>query len=204
MLFTQTARPELMELLDEIMSVPLFDSFNLAGGTSLALQIGHRNSVDIDLFGDVRLATEEYISYFGDDRNISITTKSKRILQLSINNIKVDFVDYTYPLLAPIQVIENIRLVSKQDIAAMKLNAIAGRGSKKDFIDIFFLLDYFSLSEMIEFYKEKYSDGNEFLVLKSLNYFSDAEVQTTPKMFKDFSWEDAKSTIKSELSQLLN
>lgn len=125
-------------------------------------------------------------------------------MQLSVNNFKVDLVDYSYPLIAPIKKIDNLRLISKEDIAAMKLNAIADRGSKKDFIDLYFLLQYFSLEEMLKFYKAKYDDGNVFLVLKSLNYFEDAEEQITPKMFADFDWGKAKSFIIMELNKLLN
>lgn len=204
MLFTKTTSTELMELLGVVMSNSIFDNFTLVGGTSLALQIGHRNSIDIDLFGNTRLFHDEFISFFEDYGNVLVTTKSKKIMQLSVNNIKVDLVDYPYPLIAPIKKFDNVRLISKEDIAAMKLNAIAGRGSKKDFIDLYFLLQYFSLEEMLKCYKAKYDDGNVFLVLKSLNYFEDAEEQITPKMFADFDWGKAKSFIVSELNKLLN
>jgi hypothetical protein len=193
-----------MELLRVVMSNSIFDDFTLVGGTSLALQIGHRNSIDIDLFGNARLLPDEFISFFEDYGKVLVTTKSKKIMQLSVNNIKVDLVDYSYPLIAPIQKIDNLKLISKEDIAAMKLNAIAGRGSKKDFIDLYFLLQYFSLEEMLKFYKAKYDDGNVFLVLKSLNYFEDAEEQITPKMFTDFDWEKGKAFIVAELNKLLN
>ena len=119
-----------------------------------------------------------------------------------VNGIKVDFVNYHYPLIAEPKVIDNIRLASKQDISAMKLNAISGRGSKKDFIDLYFLLKEFTLPEMIGFYLEKYKDGSKFLVAKSLAYFGDAEEFKTPKMFQEFDWEECKNLILSEVNKL--
>jgi hypothetical protein len=82
-----------------------------------------------------------------------------------------------------------------KDIAAMKLNAIAGRGSKKDFIDVFYLLPYFNLNEMLELYLQKYSDGSEFLVRKSLTYFDDADLEEMPYMFDNISWDFIKEKI---------
>ena len=124
--------------------------------------------------------------------------KSKNIIIVSIDGIKVDFVNYKYPLLEDIKTIENIRLVSDKDIAAMKLNAIAGRGSRKDFIDLYFLLKKYSLNEMLDFYKQKYIDGSEFMVIKSLNYFEDADSEEMPIMFEKISWNE----IKIEISRL--
>lgn len=93
-------------------------------------------------------------------------------------------------------------MLSKKDIAAMKLNAIAGRGSKKDFIDLYFLLDDFSLVEMLSFYKQKYDDGSVFMVQKSLTYFEDADEQQQQQMFLDFDWEACKQKIIKEVIKL--
>ena len=202
MLQTQTVVPELLELLKKLMSENLFSEFNLVGGTSLALQLGHRNSIDIDLFGNQdinQFLFEEKIREFG---KVEISQSSKNILITKINNVKVDFVNYKYPLLTDILVVDNIRMLSMQDIAAMKLNAIMGRGSRKDFIDLFFLLEEFSLKEILNFYIQKFNDGSIFLVQKSLTYFEDAEMQPQPKMFKDFNWETCKQKIIEEVSKL--
>ncbi len=101
--------------------------------------------------------------------------------------------------------IENIRMLSMKDISAMKLNAIAGRGSKKDFIDLYYLLQKFSLEEMLNLYNKKYFDGSEFMVLKSLTYFADADADTqiTPQMFdKTFDWEICKQKIIDEVCKI--
>jgi hypothetical protein len=98
-------------------------------------------------------------------------------------------------------IVDNIRMASKPDIAAMKLNAIAGRGTKKDFIDLFFLLKEFSLTECIEFYATKYQHHSLFMVEKSLTYFEDAEKEVMPKMYFDINWADIKSSIIHEISK---
>jgi predicted nucleotidyltransferase component of viral defense system len=145
MLQTQTVVPDLMELLRKLIKVEQFSNFFLVGGTSLSLQIGHRNSIDIDLFGDQEIDIDLFTDILNDFGKTEIKQSSKNILITDINGLKVDFVNYRYPLLAKPLEIESIRMLSKKDIAAMKLNAIAGRGSKKDFIDLYFLLNDFSM-----------------------------------------------------------
>lgn len=93
-------------------------------------------------------------------------------------------------------------MLSTRDIAAMKLNAIAGRGSKKDFIDLYFLLKEFTLEEILSFYEKKFNDGSIFMVQKSLTYFDDADFQLEPIMYKEFNWEECKKTILNEVSKL--
>lgn len=202
MLQTQTVVPDLLELLKKLMNENLFSDFNLVGGTSLALQMGHRNSIDIDLFGDSEINPELFIEILTSFGDVTVTQSSKNILITKINDIKVDFVHYKYPLLNDYLVVDNIRMLSMKDIAAMKLNAIAGRGSKKDFVDLFFLLEEFSMEEILQFYKQKYADGSLFMVQKSLTYFEDANPQLEPKMFKNFDWEICKQKILEEVSKL--
>jgi predicted nucleotidyltransferase component of viral defense system len=199
MLQTQTVQPKLLELLRQIMSCEVFDGFNLVGGTSLSLQMGHRFSIDIDMFGNSEISESEFIEELSQFGKVITLKKSKSIIIFSIDGIKVDFVNYKYPLIDKINTVQNIRLVSDKDIAAMKLNAIAGRGSKKDFIDLYFLLKKYSLDEMFAFYNSKYLDGSEFMVRKSLNYFDDADNEEMPVMFKEISWEDIKREITNTL-----
>lgn len=202
MLQKQTVAPQLMELLDKIMSEPLFSDFYLVGGTALALQIGHRNSVDIDLFGYSEINFDLFIQQLSEYGETHLIQSTKNILITNTKDIKVDFVRYNYPLLAPSILLENIRMLSKIDIAAMKLNEIIGRGSKKDFIDLYFLLNEFSLKEMIVFYEKKYKNGSVFMVYKSLTYFDDAEQEQQPKMYLNFEWEMCKDRIINEVKQL--
>jgi predicted nucleotidyltransferase len=179
------------------MNCDSFSDFNLAGGTSLALQKGHRKSIDIDLFGNSEIYSDDFIEILSGFGKVITLKRSKNILILSVDGIKVDFVNYKYPLLESIKVIDNIRLVSQPDIAAMKLNAIVGRGSKKDFIDLYFLLQTYSLQEMISFFNKKFADGSEFMVLKSLHYFDDADLEEMPEMTNPIHWDEIKAKIKS-------
>ena len=127
--------------------------------------------------------------------------ESPNIHIFSIDGIKVDIVNYPYPWLSPLKIKDDIKLAALEDICAMKLAAITGRGSKKDFIDIHFLLQHFTLKEMLVFYNRKYTDGSSFLVLKSLSYFEDAENEPSPVMLTDTSWDTVKNNIKTHLQK---
>lgn len=195
MLHYKSVSAELLELLEFIMNQREFDEFNLVGGTSLALQMGHRISIDIDLFGASEIDEDLFLEVLKKFGTVQVIKKSKNILICSVNGIKVDFVNYQYRLLESPLLEENIRLVKKKDIAVMKVNAIAGSGSIKDFIDVYFLLNEFSINEMIGFYLQKYSDGSEVMVRKSLTYFDDADNEEAPIMFQTITWKEIKKTI---------
>jgi hypothetical protein len=190
--------------LTALMSNPYFGEFYLVGGTSLALQIGHREYVDIDLFGDKELEELEVSDFLSNLGKVQILKRSRNILIYTIDGIKADLVNYRHPWLYPSLNLENLRLADQRDIAAMKLNAISGRGSKKDFIDLHFLLNKYSLSDMIGYYNKKFIDGSEFLVLKSLTYFEDADLDETPKMLFPIEWEEVKRAILREVKNYLN
>jgi len=185
------------------MNEKLFENYFLVGGTALSLQLGHRNSIDIDLFGNSEINQDLFVQKLENFGQVKVSQSSKNIFISKVNKIKVDFVNYKYPLLENPIIVEGIRMLSIADIAAMKLNAIAGRGSKKDFIDLFYLLKSFTLKQMLEFYKQKYVDGSEFLVMKSLAYFDDADEQIDPKMLlTNFNWKICKQSIIDEVSKL--
>ena len=202
MLQTQTVAPDLLELLKIIMNEKLFENYFLVGGTALALQIGHRNSVDIDLFGNNEINTAQFVDKLERLGKVIVTQSTRNILITKIDGIKVDFVNYKYSLISDTINLDEIRMLSKKDIAAMKIAAISGRGSKKDFIDLYFLLHDFSLREILDFYNRKYHDGSEFLALKSLMYYDDADIQPQPQMFKDFDWNECKRYILEETKKL--
>lgn len=204
MLHRKAVNTELLELLNELMTHEMFNNFLLVGGTGLALQIGHRHSIDLDLFGKSELDEYEFTAFLNNLGRVQVLKKSKNILIYSVNGIKVDFVNYNYPWLKTPLVSENIRIASREDIGAMKLNAISGRGSKKDFIDLFYLLQGFSLQELMKFFKDKYHDGSEFLVLKSLTYFEDADQDEMPKMSKTINWEEIKSELRKKIKKYIS
>ena len=199
MLYLSTIDSTTLELLKTLMKFDNFIKLNLAGGTALALQLGHRKSIDIDLFGKINFEDVDVATEFADFDNVVTLKRSKNINIFSINNVKVDIVNYSYPWLNKFILMDGVRLASIEDIAAMKLAAITGRGSKKDFIDIFFLLQKFTLPEMIAFYNNKYFDGSEYLVLKSLTYFDDAENDNGLEMLVDISWDKVKQQILDQV-----
>lgn len=200
MLSYRTVESHTLELLKELTSHPLNSEMRLVGGTALALQYGHRKSVDLDFFGSFKgdiLDFRDMIESFG---RIMCIKETERIRIYQIDDIKVDFVDYSrYKWIAPALEEDGLRLASPVDIAAMKINAIEGRGSRKDFVDIHHLLQHYSLSELLEFYKLKYPEHSFFRALMSLTYFDDAEQQPMPIMFNDVSWDEIKQNIYTEV-----
>ena len=184
-----------LEILKRLLKIPAFTDLRLVGGTSLALQVGHRKSIDIDLFGLLKADEFAISNDLKEFQNVTVVQKTENISIYTIEGIKVDIVNYPYPWLCPLIEHDEIRMAGIEDIAAMKLSAITGRGAKKDFVDIAFLLRQYSLKQMMEFYNKKYFDGSEFLVLKSLTYFEDADYEPDPVMLQTMDWEEIKRFV---------
>jgi predicted nucleotidyltransferase component of viral defense system len=171
------------------------------GGTALALQYGHRQSVDLDFFGTLPEDIDAMEDELRSVGQLSILKSTKTIRLYQINGIKVDFVDYSrYPWIREAVNDNGLVLASAEDIAAMKVNAAEGRGTKKDFMDIYELLRHFSLREILSFYKAKYPEHSIFRALISLSYFDDADHQMPPVTFSLPDWE----TIKQEIQKVVN
>ena len=203
MLQTFTVRPATLVLLKKLQSIEDFESLRLVGGTALALHLGHRDSIDLDLFGKHHLTHEQILQVLeNNDFNVVENYTTQSIFACTCNDIKVDIVNFNIEWLKP-QIIENgIKLAALEDIAAMKLKAIAGRGSKKDFVDIYFLLQHFSLNQMLKMFHQKYPNVATLLVVKSLAYFADADVEPMPNMYIPIQWEAVQETIKKKLREL--
>lgn len=202
MLSFQTVVPHTLELLKRIMNIPMFSPLRLVGGTALALQYGHRSSIDLDFFGDLEIDTDKVTQALGNIGEVIISNCSDNIKTYHIDGIKTDFVNYSlYPWIDNPVVEEGIRLASPKDIAAMKINAIMGRGSRKDFVDVYFLLQHYTLDELLDFYQQKYSNASIFRALLSLTYFNDAELQPMPVMFVDVDWIKMKAVILTAVEE---
>ena len=200
MLSLRTIVPDTLELLKRLTQEPFLKDCRLVGGTALALQYGHRSSIDLDFFGSFEVDGEEMFEILKHYGNVEKHKLSTNIRIFDINGIKVDIVNYSiYPWLEDSVEEDGLRLASPKDIAAMKINAIEGRGSKKDFIDIYFLLQHFSLEKILDFYAKKYPNFSIYRALMSLTYFVDAEKFEMPMMFVDFDWEQCKSFILNEV-----
>jgi len=190
-----------MDLLKRLQSQPELAHTRLVGGTALALQLGHRLSIDIDLFGmwDTALDVGEIMCRCGDAIE---EHRTANIRVFNIAGIKVDIVCYDYAWLADAVESSGIRLAAVDDIAPMKLEAINNRGSRKDFVDLAFILEERSLKDLLALYRRKYPRGSEYLVLRSLVYFDDAEDDPMPVMLRPMAWEEAKDRIKEEVRRV--
>lgn len=192
---------------------PLFrnfkDSFYLAGGTALALQIGHRDSVDFDFFSQKDINTKELFErlreIFKGHKLLKIQEEPNTLTVLIDDSIKISFFTYKYKLIDKTSSDKNITYASIQDIACMKLSAITGRASSKDYIDLYFILKLFSLSNLLMKSSEKHPELDRNLILKSLVYFED--ITDDPIIFKnnnDIVFEEVKKRLKSEVKKLIN
>lgn len=204
MLQTRTVEPNTLGLLKQLMSMPALDTFDLVGGTALALQLGHRFSVDLDLFTTESFDKDELFEQLRASFDLIVERESKTIYITYINDVKVDFVKVPYPKLFPVKLVDDVRMLDIRDIAPMKLNAVAQRGNKKDFYDIYFLLKIMSLQDILNFYEQKFKNHTMFHVIKSLTYFEDAEKFPDPMLFdKKVNWEKVKNEITKAVHKLL-
>lgn len=200
MLSLQTVLPDTLELLRVLMRQPLLSDMRLVGGTSLALQYGHRRSVDLDFFGHTTENIDELTNMMhGCAENVVRGNCTKRIKAYFLNNVKVDVVNYDYKWIDEPVVEDGFRLASPKDIAAMKVNAVMGRGTKKDFIDVYFLLQHYTFEELMQFYLQKYTDGSEYRALLSMSYYADADPQPMPYMFQKVDWNAVKEEIRHQV-----
>jgi len=195
MLHTKTVEPSTLDLLKRLQRLPKLSNIRLVGGTALALHLGHRKSVDLDLFGNF----DPIVSYrkLLADAGYSVEGAENGTVQsLRVDNVKVDLVNYPYPWMDDALEEDGVRLADLKDIAAMKLSAVANRGRKKDFIDVARLLDVFPLDQMLSFYKEKFSVSELSFPLRGLMYFDDAEEDPMPEMLDgNLTWENVKKRV---------
>ena len=175
------------KLIQQLQALPELEGFHLVGGTALALQMGHRSSVDIDLFSQKDF-----------DENFLMNFINKKYLfekKFSRKNTIIGFHAYDY--IKPAVTEEGITYLSKEDIAAMKLNAISNSGQRlKDFIDVYYLLQYFSINDMLGFFEIKYPNVNPLIPLKAINYFDDIDENIDPpKLLNPVSLKQIKQRI---------
>lgn len=188
------------------MTIPELGNFALVGGTNLSLRFGHRLSIDLDLFTNEPFSPDIVFEAINREfPNTEVASQSEQMLFLYINDVKVDIVLLPYPYINPVETIEGVRMVCVPDIVAMKLHAISTRGVKKDFWDINELFNYYSLEEMLSFFKVKYSKHDLWHVLRSLVYFADAEKQQNdPDPLKPMTWEKVKETMKRKVKSYVD
>lgn len=209
-LFYNTVSPLLRSILDLLMKEELFKAFRLVGGTALSLQLGHRKSVDIDLFTEAEYgsidfsAIEKYLigefSYLDTfDLEIIGPGKSYFVGKSADESIKLD-VYYTDPFIRPVLETDGIRFAEIDDIVAMKIDVVSRGGRKKDFWDIDELLSAYSIDKMLQLHKERYPyTHNEKEILSNFRNFEDADADFDPICLKGKHWEVIKLNVLDAL-----
>ncbi len=186
-----------LELLKQISDPLAAHGFYLAGGTALALRLGHRLSIDLDFFVGGAfdpLGVTELLA--------SVTKRVPEVLQQTAGSVaavlggtKVELLEYRYPMVEPVEKHGGIVLCSLPDNVAMKLSAIMGRGAKKDFVDLAGLLATVPLERMFGWFGKKYPHVEPFALIKSLTWFEDAEDEPDPEFLGGQSWRGVKAEI---------
>ncbi len=203
MLQKQAVPDSLLAILEPVGLFFSQHMFYLAGGTALALRLGHRLSVDLDFFTPAPFSVEaleaEMIAVFPE---IQVISKTRGSICAVINGVKVEAFHYPTETLEATELVEGVCYASLEDNAGMKLSALVNRGTKKDFTDVCALLEVFSLKQLLALYDQKYPNSNSFMLLTSLTYFTDAEKEADPVFLTDHTWEKVKNKITQAVQAL--
>jgi Nucleotidyl transferase AbiEii toxin, Type IV TA system len=202
MLHIETVTPTLLNIITKICAEPFFKSFRLVGGTALSLEMGHRMSVDADFFTNETFDKDEAIrvllSIFPQ---FMVLKSSSHGFAATYQGVKMDIYTWGVPFLLPVKEEEGIRLADIRDIAALKLEAIIQRKEEKDFRDVQALLQLFSLSELIDFFKERYPHQSPKILTEHLLAATFVERDLSINLIKDIAWEkigfDIENSVKN-------
>ena len=187
----------------KIGKIRITTNFYLAGGTGLALQFGHRKSLDLDFFSKNKISVRDLKKELRKLGVLRIISEQEDTLNCILDGVKISFFEYPYRVLFPFVRYNKIKIANFKDIACMKLDAISSRGSKKDFVDLYFFLEKLSLKKLLILFDRKYQEikYNRLHLLKSLSYFEEAEKEPMPKMLLDVSWNDIKKEIIKKVAE---
>jgi len=206
-LHTKVLGPAQARVLKQLGPLMVEKGFYLAGGTAAALQLGHRSSVDFDWF--IKENIGEPLRLAQQLRADGIPLQMGRIapgtLQGTIHGVRVTFFAYRYPLIQPLIDVEKFKCksASPADLAAMKLSAIAQRGAKKDFIDVYALVRRAApLAQMLKWYQTKFQIKDVAHLLFSLSYFDDADRERTPSLYWKVDWRTIKRAIAGWITEI--
>jgi Nucleotidyl transferase AbiEii toxin, Type IV TA system len=183
----------------------LLDRFYLAGGTALALQFGHRLSLDLDFFSPEHFNEDALLQQVQALDGFALVTKAPYTFHATVQKTKVSFLGYAYPVLFPANLFLDVPVADPRDIACMKVSAIASRGTKRDFVDLYVCAQRYGLKEILRLFDEKYTQTHQskIHILKSLTYFADAEKDPMPHMLVPLDWDKVKQFFLLEAPRLL-
>lgn len=182
----------------------LLEGFHLNGGTGLALHVGHRRSVDLDLFSEDDFHPADLQRRLRGLEGLTIQQAAPGTLHMTLHGILVSFLHYPYPLLFPLAQFDRLAVADPRDIAGIKVNAIASRGSRRDFVDLYVAAQRYSLAEILAWFETKFASTpfNRVHVMKALTYFKDAEEQAMPDMLVPLDWRDVTRFFVSEVPRV--
>lgn len=200
-MYEETLYLKTKNTLSKIQDEKILEDFYLAGGTALALQLGHRKSIDLDFFSK-DYPKQDVLLQSLSKYNPTIAQNSIGTLDTFIDDVKVSFFNYSYSLLKDTVTFNNVELASIIDIACMKLVAISQRGTKKDFVDLYVILQKYKFDEILEAFERKYDSMNyqKLHILKSLVYFEDAEADPEPDYLTPIKWDEVKEYLSTLVS----
>jgi len=190
--FERVLAQSAQSVLERLKGIAEIRSFYLAGGTGLALQLGHRRSVDLDFFTAQSFDAEALAVRLKQVGSTETTLLGTRTLKVSIDDIETSFFPYPHPLLFPTLEYRGVAVASWVDILCMKVAAVGQRAAKRDYVDVYFgLKKGLALRELMDLVKKKYSDVqySEYHLLRSLMYFDEIESEPMPVLFRSVSWE---------------
>lgn len=197
--------PEAWTVVRRLVRAELTSGWTLAGGTGLALQIGHRVSEDLGFFRSGTFDSDPFVGRLAEVGRVSVQNRSAGTLHVRLDGLRVSFLAAQAPLLFPGAPYRGVAVADPRDIAVMKVIAIGGRGSRKDFVDLYFYLrSGGGLDSVFEMARRRFKgiDYNEYHLLRSLVFFEDAETEPMPRMLRRASWPEIKSTIVAEVKRL--
>ncbi|MBI4673793.1 MAG: nucleotidyl transferase AbiEii/AbiGii toxin family protein [Chloroflexi bacterium] len=200
--------PKVAEVLQNLARATSLEPFYLAGGTALALRLGHRISVDLDFFGPVETFDDVWrhrmIQDFGAHFSIEVPQNSPLGLVLGIEGVDVGFYTYGYEMLDPLNRLVDVPIAGIADIGLMKLDAIADRGRRKDFVDLYFIAQRVTLEQLLSLSKEKYPYDRYFVIrsLEALVEFDVADAESDLRMLVPTDWEEVKRFFVEETVRL--
>jgi hypothetical protein len=191
--------------LSDLQQLPILARFYLAGGTGLALQLGHRRSADLDFFLGEDFDEDAILQKVQHLEGFALVEKKPGTIYANIRGTKVSWIAYAYPVLFPFQLFLGVNVADPRDIGGMKISAIASRGTKRDFVDLYILAKHHGLEQLLAWFKKKFAQTNYSLlhVLKSLTYFEEAELDPMPDMLVPLSWRDVKQFFTQDVPRFL-
>ena len=201
----ETVDANVEQTLRDLHNVPILTSFYLAGGTGLTLRLGHRRSFDLGFFLGEDFNVDSMLQKLQHLEGFALVGKEPGTIYASIRKTKVSFIAYAYPILFPFQPFLGVNVADSRDIGCMKISAIASRGTKRDFVDLYVLAKEYGLKQLLGWFTTKFSKTNYSMlhILKSLSYFEEAEQDPMPYMLTSLSWEEVKQFFAREAPRLI-